>query len=114
MKWFYYTCRVLKQWLLRQPLPLRTVWVMDLPDELHSRCVYIAGEGKYLWYAAMCCPCNCGATLHMSLMPQGSPRWHLTENVDGTVSLHPSVWRIVDCRSHFFLKKGLIHWCSKN
>lgn len=114
MKWLYYAGRLFKQWLLRKPLPLQTVWVTDLPDRLRSRCVYIAGEGGYLWYAAMRCPCNCGATLHMSLMPEGRPKWQLTQHGDGTITLHPSVWRTVDCRSHFFLREGLIHWCSHN
>ncbi len=112
MKKFYYFLRVFKRWLRRQPLPLRTVWITELPERLQSGCVYVAGEGDFLWYAAMRCPCNCGATLHMSLMPEGRPKWQLTEHRDGTISLHPSVWRTKDCKSHFFLREGLIQWCS--
>ena len=111
MKRLFYIGRVIKYWLLRQPLPLQTVWVADLPDRLHPMRIYIAGEGDFLWYAAMCCPCGCAAILHMSLMPEGRPRWQLTQHRDGTITLHPSVWRTVECRSHFFLQKGRIQWC---
>jgi hypothetical protein len=46
----------------------------------------------------------------MNLMSDTRPRWELTEHRDGTVSLHPSVWRKKDCRSHFFLRHGDIEW----
>ena len=114
MKWLYYVGRVLKQWLLRKPLPRWTVWVTDLPERLYPNRIYVAGEGDYLWYVAMCCPCDCGATLYMSLMPEGYPKWQLTQHRDGTITLHPSVWRTIGCRSHFFLREGLVQWCSDN
>jgi len=112
MKKLYYAVRVLRHWLLRKPLPMWTVWVTDLPDQLHSRRIYVAGEDGYLWYAAMLCPCGCSATLYMSLMPEGRPRWQVTEAQDGTITLDPSVWRTIECKSHFFLQKGLVEWCQ--
>ena len=114
MKWLLYLARVVKRWFLRQPVPLRTVKVEELPDQLNPKSVYVVGEGAYLWFVAMLCPCGCGATLHMSLMPEGSPKWHLREHDDGTITLHPSVWRTKDCRSHFFLRQGLIQWCNSH
>ncbi|WP_236819161.1 DUF6527 family protein [Alicyclobacillus ferrooxydans] len=60
----------------------------------------------------MLCPCGCGEVLHMSLHPDGRPRWELTRHPDGTVSLSPSVWRKVGCRSHFFLERGRVRWCK--
>src|SRR4028119_2288829 len=110
MKWLRYFWHSLKRWLLRQPIPKRTIRVEELPDRLHPNCIYIVGEGAYKWYVAMLCPCGCGATLHMSLMPEGRPRWELTEHDDATVTLHPSVWRNQDCRSHFFLRRGSLQW----
>ncbi len=114
MKLFRYFWRVSKRWLLRQPLPLKTVWILELPEQLQPRCVYVVGEGSYLWYVAMLCPCHCGATIHMSLMPEGRPKWQLTEHRDGTITLIPSVWRTKDCKSHFFLRAGLIQWCNSS
>jgi hypothetical protein len=60
----------------------------------------------------MLCPCGCGETLHMSLLPDSHPKWKLLRHDDGTVSLHPSVWRTKGCRSHFFLRNGMIVWCE--
>jgi len=82
----------------------------ELPDRLKSGTIYLVGEGEYLWYAAMLCPCQCGETLHMNLMPHSRPRWKVTRHQDGTVTLHPSVWRLMGCRSHFFVRCSRIVW----
>ena len=98
----------------RRPRPLRAQRVEDLPDKLDSRNVYIVGEGEYIWFVAMLCPCGCGETLQMSALTGARPRWKVTEHTDSTVSLDPSVWRKVGCCSHFFLRRGLIQWCEDN
>ena len=87
------------------------VQVEELPDTLDARTVYLVGEGVHLWSVAFLCPCGCGETLHMNLLPDARPRWTVTRYEDGTVTLHPSVWRKVGCRSHFFLRGGQIVWC---
>ena len=33
-----------------------------------------------------------GRILHMNLLPDERPCWRVTRNVDGTVTLHPSIW----------------------
>lgn len=91
--------------------PYRTVFLDELPNHLKDQVIYVVGEGEHLWYAAMLCPCGCGETLQMSLHREGRPRWELKRHSDGTVSLTPSVWRKVGCRSHFFLEHGQIKWC---
>ncbi len=103
-----------KSWrrLFRRPSPLDIVKVEELPDEIDAKSFYVVGENGHWWFAAMACPCGCGATLHMNLLPDARPRWELTLHRDETASLRPSVWRKKDCRSHFFLRKGLIEWCS--
>ena len=98
----------------RRPKPLRAIAVEELPDQLDQKMVYILGEGKYRWFAAMVCPCGCGATLQMSLLPDAKPRWRLIEHPDKTISLEPSVWRQIGCRSHFFLRRGSIEWCRQS
>lgn len=32
---------------------------------------------------------------------------------DPSITLQPSVWRKIGCRSHFFLRRGLIQWCAE-
>jgi hypothetical protein len=90
---------------------LKTVPVEELPDQLIPKSVYIVGQEGNLWYAAMICPCGCKETLHISLYPDGRPRWKLTENADRTISITPSVWRKVGCRSHFYITHSEIVWC---
>lgn len=114
MKLFRYFWSVVQQWFHRKPLPKKTIKVQEMPDRLHPNYIYVAGEGEYLWYVAMLCPCGCQEVLYMSLMPEGSPKWKLIEHNDGTVSLHPSVWRKKGCKSHFFLRQGLIQWCNSS
>lgn len=90
--------------------PLRLVRVEELPDSLNRRSLYVAGEGPHLWFAAFICPCGCGAAVQLSLMPEGRPRWTLTEHDDGTATLNPSIWRTKGCRSHFWVRRGRIEW----
>jgi hypothetical protein len=99
-------------WLRGRPSPLRLVRVEELPDALRVGEMYLVGEGDHLWFVGMLCPCGCGETLHMSLLQESRPRWRVLEHADGTASLEPSVWRQVGCRSHFFLRRGLIEWCE--
>jgi hypothetical protein len=93
--------------------PYRTVIVQErLPPGLRKRTLYIAEEDGYQEQAAMICPCGCGRVLHMNLLADKLPCWRVTRHNDGTASLHPSVWRKKECRSHFWLRKGCIQWCT--
>jgi hypothetical protein len=87
------------------------MYIEELPEVLDPAVVYVLGEGKHLWFVAMICPCGCNSTLQMSLLADAIPRWTLIEHSDGTISLQPSVWRTLGCRSHFFLRRGLVKWC---
>lgn len=112
MKWLLWFCRNTFNWILGRPKLYKAIKVEDLPDELRHNVLYVAGENEHLWYAAMLCPCGCGEILRMGLMQDQRPRWSINEHVDGTISLKPSVWRQVGCRSHFWLKRGNICWCK--
>lgn len=86
--------------------------VGDIPDRTANRILYHVGEGGYTWYAVMRCPCGCGELLQLNTTPGARPRWDVNVHDDGTVTLYPSVWRKVGCRSHFFLRNGKIIWCD--
>ena len=103
----------LTSWFQRTPTPLRTVCLEELPEQLDAGTVYVLGEGPHKWFVAMICPCGCGATVQMSLLPDAVPKWKLIEHGDKSISLLPSVWRRVGCRSHFFLRRGFIEWCGQ-
>lgn len=110
-KWLWRAWWEFRRLLLRRPPPYLVERVTELPEGLAARKLYVVGEGEHKWYTAMLCPCGCGATLHMNLLPESRPRWRLSEHRDGTATLHPSVWRTKDCRSHFFLRRGAVDWC---
>ena len=102
----------IRSWFQRKPIRFRTQRIEELPDQLEPATIYIAGESEYLWFVAMICTCGCGETLHMNLQTDTRPRWSVTCHEDGTVSLLPSVWRKVGCRSHFFFREGAVVWCG--
>ena len=88
----------------------RSQHVTDLPDKLKPRIVYVVGEDGYDWSAAMLCPGGCGKTLEMNMVPDAHPVWKITEQPNGVVTLHPSVWLKTGCKCHFVLHHGLIRW----
>jgi hypothetical protein len=99
-------------WFRKPEVPRTTNLVVELPETLDASVVYVLGEGDHRWFVAMVCPCGCGATLEMSLLNDAKPKWRMVEHHDGTISIQPSVWRKVGCKSHFFLRRGLVVWCQ--
>ena len=83
-----------------------------MPRLIAPKTLYILNEDGEPWQATMRCPCGCGASLHMNLIPDEKAVWRAKVEADGTGTLHPSVWRQVGCRSHFFKKKKKIRWCD--
>lgn len=83
-----------------------------LPREIADKTIYIVQEEGFYEYASMLCPCGCRTVLHMNLIPDTRPVWSVTWHKDGTISLHPSVWRQKTCKSHFWFKRGRVQWCT--
>lgn len=111
-------CRLLERvraWAERRFFPTYRTMVVEesLPVELAPRTVYIVREDGFDEQVALLCPCGCGRVLQMNLLPDERPCWRVTRNADGTVTLHPSVWRRKGCGSHFWLRDGRIRWCRE-
>ncbi len=83
----------------------------NLPSKLRKKILYVVQEDGYQEHASMLCPCGCGETLHMNLIPDDRPLWKLIQHQNGTIGLQPSVWRKKGCQSHFWLINGRVHWC---
>ncbi|WP_353740191.1 DUF6527 family protein [Desulfosarcina widdelii] len=96
------------RWVTCRRARLTAIRVEELPNKLDTNKLYLVGEGDYLWFAAMMCPCDCGHILYMGLMPDQKPKWSVTVHHDNSVSLFPSVWRKVGCKTHFWLRNGCI------
>jgi len=103
----------IREWLHNWFIPpYKTTYVKDLPKVLDQKTLYIIKDDGFIEHASLICPCGCGALLHMNLIPDERPAWQILEYKNGTVSLKPSVWRKIDCKSHFFFIRGRIHWCK--
>lgn len=84
----------------------------DMPETLEIRTLYLVGEESCPWAAALICPCGCGATISLSLVRGDDPSWVASIDAKGRPSIHPSIWRVRGCRSHFHLKQGRIVWAK--
>lgn len=114
MSWFKHLTR----WFRLILDPRRTyghTFVEDPPDELSDAVVYLVGDDPTtLWSAQFKCPCACGETIALSLIPRDDPSWKATVTRQGKITLYPSVWRIKGCRSHFFIRDGRVLWAIED
>ena len=92
----------------RKPYILRLV--DDLPQKLKPNIVYAIGTKDDLYVARLLCPCGCNEHLNLNLIPANRPCWTLQVGKKSEVSLHPSLWKKTGCKSHFFLKNGVVKW----
>jgi len=60
------------------------------------------------------CPCGCDTTIFLNLLFDAKPRWKYYITKKGNISISPSVWRKVGCKSHFYIRESRISWCNKN
>ena len=97
------------RWPLRRKF--KVLPVVELPDTLKKYTLYAIGE-RVPWLAALQCPCGCGEIVQLTLLKNESPRWLLRREKDGSATISPSVWRSKGCKSHFFIRKGLVLWCD--
>lgn len=101
------------KWLLnlfKTERPYTAMFVGDTPDKLDYRIIYIIENEGYCWKAVMICPCGCKKILHMNLIKDYHPSWKFEINKKKIITLHPSINRMVGCRSHFFIREGKIIW----
>ena len=89
----------------------RTADIDDIPAAPEPGLLYLVGEDGRYWIAAMRCPCGCGETLEMNLLPDAEPVWTLTLDRGARPTLAPSVWPREACGAHFILRSGKIRWC---
>lgn len=90
----------------------RHAFVEELPDAIDDGVVYLVGDDPKPWAAAFRCPCKCGETVWLSLIPRDDPSWRARVLANGRISLSPSIWRKKGCRSHFFIRDGRVLWAK--
>ena len=104
--------KVISRWFETE---LRTYRVEGdtLPKYIHpNHLIHLVDDGES-WSAAFMCPCGCGDVLEVALIKDAMQSWTLSVDAENRPTLHPSIWRTIGCRSHFWIRKGHIHWCGK-
>lgn len=84
----------------------------SLPAVLPHRDLVLARDSGEDWCVGMRCPCGCGHTIELLVIPEARPRWDITVNAQGQPTLSPSVWLQKGCCSHFWVRNGRVVWCS--
>jgi hypothetical protein len=92
-----------------RPTRYRVAYVPEEPDHFEPWTVYALGEDGHLWALAFACPCGCGASVALNLLPDDEPCWSF-EDESGVPTIRPSVERHTGCRSHYFITRGQLRW----
>lgn len=99
--------KIIAKWL--QP-EYKFLYVVDLPENVINKTIYIVGNKEYPWLIAFKCPCGCQALIQLNLLKEATPCWSFRFNKKRKIDILPSVWRKQSCGSHFFVRKSKIHW----
>lgn len=100
-----------RRWFRRFVQPtIRLRVVVSIPKRPLPQNAYLVIEDGIEEYLALLCPCRCGETIYLNLLPDDRPCWRLERGRNQTFSVHPSVWRTTGCCSHFFLRAGKVIW----
>ncbi len=91
---------------------LQTVEGDSLPAQMPEQDLVLAQESGEQWCVGMLCPCGCGTALELLLIPEAKPRWDVKVDWLGRPTLTPSVWMSRGCKSHFWLRRGKVYWCT--
>lgn len=83
----------------------------SLPAMLPRRDLVVAHADGEDWSVGLRCPCGCGDTLELMLLREVRPHWRLEVDRSRRPSLYPSIWRDTGCGSHFWVRRGQVHWC---
>lgn len=84
----------------------------ELPEQVHKRRIYLVGESQEPWLIAFECPCGCNSLIQLNTLKDAKPCWSYELRRFGRISLKPSVWRKVGCKSHFWVRNGEIVWVT--
>ena len=80
------------------------------PKKIGKNVVYVIKDGFEPDSLLFKCPCGCEADIFLNLLTDMRPVWTFNVNSEGLITISPSIWRHVGCRSHFFIRDGVVVW----
>ena len=95
--------------------PRRALTIVEgdkLPEKMPLWNLVMARDDGDDWSVGMRCPCGCRQRLEMMVLKEVKPRWDVSTDSRGHVTLQPSVWLREGCRSHFWVRSGKVIWCD--
>ena len=109
IKWFKLQKEKLLSWW-HGDFTVETLTGDTLPKSFNKKILIHMIDGGTSWSAGLNCPCECGEVIELMLLENVKPRWDISIDHLNRPTLHPSVWRSTGCKSHFWIKKGRVHW----
>lgn len=81
----------------------------DEPENILDKLIYIVGERPHYWMLCFKCPCGCNEVIRLNILKEANPRWKFSIRWR-QITIYPSIWRKVGCKSHFHIRKGKVQW----
>lgn len=89
-------------------------FILDNPSKknLRKNTIYIVGNEEYQKWAYLLCPCGCEEAIMLSLNQNMNPSWFFISNANGVPTIYPSINKLDNCMSHFWIKEGKLIWSN--
>ena len=81
----------------------------DVPKKIYPKVIYIIGHKTNPWLLLFFCPCGCEQKIQLNLLEESSPCWRYSL-YKKQITIRPSIWRDIGCKSHFIIKNGNVQW----
>ncbi|WP_430303984.1 DUF6527 family protein [Splendidivirga corallicola] len=81
----------------------------EVPVHYRAGIVYIVGTPTEPWLLTFLCPCGCRAEIKLNLLAEEPPYWQFKIKYK-KINIHPSINRIIGCKSHFWIASGRTVW----
>lgn len=81
-----------------------------MPTKLPKYDLILLNDDGEDWSVGFLCPCGCGDTIELPLLPNVRPRWDIHVDATHHPTLTPSVWKTNGCKSHFWVRDGKVIW----
>ena len=108
VRWLFVRLRLVR----RPDLVGRIIDRHPTPEELPEGKLVMVRDGNRNKWACLRCPGRCGEKLQLALSSSRHPRWCVRLDWLGRPSVSPSIRQLNDCRCHFWIEGGTVHWCA--